>query len=101
MKQNPQSISYSAFLSQLPSNRSNFWESKMKRVIDQLGFGFLKYIAPMNLYIPLFQSLKNTVRDQFIQDWHSYIKRTPKLMYYCNFKTDFKFEKYLHIIKND
>ena len=73
----------------------------MKRVTDHLGFGFLTNNAQMNLYTPPFPSLKNRIRDQFIQDWHSYINRTPKLMYSCNFKTDFKFEKYLHIIKND
>ena len=76
MKQNPQSITYSAFLSQLTRNRSNFWASKMKRVIDHLGFGFLTNNAPMNLYTPPFQSLKNRIRDQFIQDWNSYINRT-------------------------
>ena len=94
MKQNPQSITYSVFLSQFTNNRSNFWASKMKRVIDHLGFGFLTNIVPMNFYIPPFQSLKNRIRDQFIQDWHSYINRTPKLMYYCNFKTDLKPQGY-------
>lgn len=44
---------------------------------------------------------KLRIRDQFVQDWRDCINSMPKLDYYCRYKTEYCFEPYLDIIRND
>ena len=71
----------------------------MKSIVEHLGFGYLTRGVQSN--IPHFSALKSRLRDQFMQDWSSYINNSSKLSYYCNFKEEFKFENYLTSIQND
>jgi hypothetical protein len=41
---------------------------------------------------------KQTLLDQFLQDWNSSIHNSPKAFNYRIFKTDFKFEEYFNIL---
>jgi hypothetical protein len=45
--------------------------------------------------------LKQRIRDHFLQQWHDCIYNMPKLDYYKKYKTQFCFEGYLNIVKND
>ena len=38
--------------------------------------------------------------DQFIQEWTTSVNNSTKLSYYCKFKMDFMYEKYLDNISN-
>jgi hypothetical protein len=44
------------------------------------------------------QSIKQTLLDQFLQDWNSSVHNSPKASNYRIFKTDFKFEEYFNIL---
>ena len=44
------------------------------------------------------QSIKQTLLDQFLQDWNSSVHNSPKAFNYRIFKTDFKFEEYFNIL---
>ena len=44
--------------------------------------------------------LMQRLRDQYVQEWHNMVSNQSKLEYYCMFKTDFIYEKYLDDIKN-
>ena len=43
----------------------------------------------------------NRIRDHFTQHWFANINNSSKLEYYCQFKTEFKMEKYVESISND
>jgi hypothetical protein len=44
------------------------------------------------------QTIKQTLLDQFLQDWISSVHNSPKAFNYRIFKTDFKFEEYFNIL---
>ena len=70
---------------------------KKKKPTDHLGFNYLTqpYVLNDNTNnIPSFNLLRNCLRDHFIQDCFGYINNTPKLEYFCRYKTEFKFESY-------
>jgi hypothetical protein len=43
-------------------------------------------------------SIKQTLLDQFLQDWNSSVHNSPKAFNHRIFKTDFKFEEYFNIL---
>ena len=51
--------------------------------------------------IPCFEVIKKRKRDHFTQHWYANICNSSKLEYYCQFKTEFKMEKYVECISND
>ena len=51
--------------------------------------------------IPCFEVIRNRIRDHFTQHWYANICNSSKLEYYCQFKTEFKMEKYVECISND
>ena len=51
--------------------------------------------------IPCFEVIRNRIRDHFTQHWFANISNSSKLEYYCQFKTEFKMEKYVECISND
>ena len=52
------------------------------------------------IHVPPLQILKTRIRDQFVQHWYSQINFS-KLHYYAQYKSEFKFEKYLQVIENE
>ena len=48
-----------------------------------------------------FEVFRNRIRDHFTQHWYANICNSSKLEYYCQFKTEFKMEKYVECISND
>jgi hypothetical protein len=44
------------------------------------------------------KSIKQTLLDQFLQDWNSSVHSSPKASNYRIFKTEFKFEEYFNIL---
>lgn len=88
-----------SYLEQINTISGVCWSSKIKSIMDHLGYGYLTDCTSTN--VPPFSALKSRLHDQFVQDWSSYIRNAPKLSYYCNFKTDFKFEMYLTYLSND
>jgi hypothetical protein len=60
---------------------SNIWQTQTFKSIEWLK-----------------QSIKQTLLDQFLQDWNSSVHNSPKAINYRIFKTDFKFEEYFNIL---
>ena len=76
-----------------------YWASGIKCLLDSLGFS---NFWNNQLYdVPHFFVIRNRIRDHFMQHWYVNICNSPKLGYYSQFKTEFKFEKYLDCITND
>jgi hypothetical protein len=88
----------SIYNEQILSGNSNNWAGAMKNYIDRLGFShLLENFDPNFNYFP---TLKQRIRDQFLQKWSETINSMQKLVYYKQFKTSFVFEDYLSFIKN-
>ena len=105
IKRNPESLINKVYLDQwgiedIPNNRTNnLWVNTIKSVLDNLGYSYIFDNFDFNIdYLP---SLKQLLRDQFVQNWRETITNMSKLDYYCKFKTTFKFEEYLSFITND
>ena len=76
-----------------------YWASGIKCLLDSLGFS---NFWNNQLYdVPHFFVIRNRIRDHFMQHWYVTICNSPKLGYYSQFKTEFKYEKYLECITND
>ena len=66
-----------------------------------MGYGNIIVVDDANaVNTRTYVSLMQRLRDQYIQEWHNTVSNQPKLEYYCMFKTDFKYEKYLDVIMN-
>ncbi|MCG7875093.1 MAG: reverse transcriptase family protein [Candidatus Thiodiazotropha endolucinida] len=106
---NKNSLMYKIFHSQVdeisPQAESNrfrykrYWAEGIRNLLDSLGFS--NFWMTQEVDIPSYQLIKNRIRDNFTQSWYARISNTSKLEYYCQFKTEFKFEKYVDCIKND
>ena len=84
----------------MPNNRTNIlWANKIKSILNNLGYSYIFNNFDSNIdYLP---SLKQRLRDQFVQNWRETTMNMSKLDYYCKFKTFFKFEEYLTLVTND
>jgi hypothetical protein len=60
---------------------SNIWQTQTFKSIEWLK-----------------QSIKQTLSDQFLQDWNSSVHNSPKASNNRIFKTEFKFEEYFNIL---
>ena len=67
--------------------RGNCWTSRIKSIIDHLGYSQLRY--NFNTNSNTFHNMKQTLRDQFLQEWNTNINSLPKLDYFCKFKEYF------------
>ena len=105
---NPHSLISKMFTDQVNEiqNRSinrnsakNHWASRMKNFIENLGFpnrwrDQFEHVPPLHI-------LKTRIRDQFVQHWYSQMNNFSKLHYYAQYKSEFRFEKYLQVIENE
>jgi len=79
---------------------SGCWANRINTLIDHLDFNNIRH--NFNYEINYFPSLKNKLRDIFVQEWKGTIQSMSKLQQYCLFKSEFVCEKYLlKIQKND
>ena len=73
------------------------WSSSVKRLLYNLGYNNLWNNSNLNInYIP---TLKQILRDQYLQVWNNKIMNQSKLYYYRKF--EFKYEKYLDVVTNE
>ena len=72
---------------------SGCWANRINTLIDHLDFNNIRH--NFNYEINYFQSLKNKLRDIFVQEWKGTIQSMSKLQQYCLFKSEFVCEKYL------
>ena len=75
------------------------WARRLNSIVDHLGRSNIRlFFNPQVNYYP---TIKNRLRDQFIQDWYQSVISTSKLEYYSQFKKKFEFESYLNKISNN
>ena len=75
------------------------WAQGIKSLLDNLGFSQMWHNQLIE--IQCFGIIMNRIRDHFTQHWFANISNSSKLEYYCQFKTEFKMEKYVECISND
>ena len=76
-----------------------YWAEGIKYLLDELGFSH--FWLNQDFEIPRYELIRNRIRDHFTQNWYAFISNASKLAYYCQFKTEFKLEKYVECISND
>ena len=75
------------------------WATRIHSVIDHLGYTTV--LQDYNVNINYFPMLKQRLRDQYLQDWSTNIRASPKLEHYCKFKDTFCFEDYLSKLQSN
>ena len=68
------------------------------KILNETGFSNIWQTQTFKSIEWLKQSIKQTLLDQFLQDWNSSVHNSPKAFNYRIFKTDFKFEEYFNIL---
>ena len=77
---------------------SPLWFNAIKSILDNLGFSNLFHAFNTDIeYMPM---LSQRLHDQYIQKWNETLNSQSKMEYYCMFKRDFVFEKYLECVSN-
>jgi tetratricopeptide (TPR) repeat protein len=99
LNKNFNSPTFYFYTEQLNSSNNSNWAHTMKNFIDKLGFSYL--CENFDIEMNYFPSLKQRIRDQFVQKWSETIRDMPKLNYYNRFKVTFGFEEYLSILKSE
>ena len=74
------------------------WIKCLKKRLNETGFSNIWQTQTFKSIEWLKQSIKQTLLDQFLQDWNSSVHNSPKAFNYRIFKTDFKFEEYFNIL---
>ena len=75
------------------------WASEIKRKLNSLGLNNL-WDNQFDI-TPRFSTIKQRIRDQYIQKWNTSISSMSKLDSYTRYKKSFIMEKYLQILSND
>ena len=70
----------------------------LEKILIETGFSNIWQTQTFKSIEWLKQSIKQTLLDQFLQDWNSSVHNSPKAFNYRIFKTDFKFEEYFYIL---
>ena len=99
LTQNKASATYIAYLNQCNNNRTKCWAHHIKKSLETLGLGYIW--SAQNTNIDFFFTIRQRIIDQYKQLWGATINSMPKLEYYCRYKKEFKFEKYLEILGNE
>ena len=79
-------------------NKNN-WASQIKEMLEHMGLAELW--INQSIAKPSLDTIKLRILDQFKQNWKSNINQSGKLSAYCTFKSNFEFEPYLKIIKQN
>ena len=71
------------------------WLSEIKNILGNTGHSFicLSQILPDNFSIV--HAVKNSLQDQYVQEWNTIINNSSKCVLYRTFKRNFVFENYL------
>ena len=104
---NPSSLMYTVLREQMTllynsnihATSSNLWCKSLKAVLDNLGFGYAFDNGDLQSHI--IPMLIQRLMDQYVQNWNDTIVNQSKMSYYCMFKKDYQFEKYIECITND
>ncbi|XP_060563724.1 uncharacterized protein LOC132723080 [Ruditapes philippinarum] len=74
------------------------WMNSVCKLLDSLGLSNF-WINNVATSLPLFKKIvKNRLKDQFIQNWHSEMSQSSKCLNYRMYKSEFRFEKFLDIL---
>ena len=66
------------------------WIKCLEKILNETGFSHIWQTQTFKSIEWLKQSIKQTLLDQFLQDWNSSVHNSPKAFNYRIFKTDFK-----------
>ena len=81
-----------------PQNFDIKWIKFLEKILNETGFSNIWQTQTFKSIEWLKQSIKQTLLDQFLQDWNSSVHNSPKAFNYRILKTDFKFEEYFNIL---
>jgi cobalamin-dependent methionine synthase I len=70
----------------------------LENILNETSFSNIRQTQTSKSIEWLKQSIKQTLSDQFLQDWNSSVHNSPKAFNYRIFKTDFKLEEYFNIL---
>jgi hypothetical protein len=90
------SLSHHLYLQQ---NFDIKWIKILETILNETGFSNIWQTQTFKSIKWLKQNMKQTLLDQFLQDWNSSVHNSPKAFNYRIFKTDFKFEEYFNYFK--
>ena len=66
------------------------WITFLKKILNETDFSNIWQTQTFKSIEWLKQSIKQTLLDQFLQDWNSSVHNSPKASNYRIFKTEFK-----------
>ena len=82
----------------LEDRKINSWSKGVKNILDQTGFSYV-WEQGHNVRInPFVRTLRQRMRDMYIQFWASTCDNSAKFRTYRSFKVNFGMEKYLNDI---
>ena len=70
----------------------------MEKILNETGFSNIWQTVTFKIIECLKQRIKQTLLDQFLQDWNSSVHNSPKASNYRIFQSEFKFEEYFNIL---
>ena len=86
---------------QIASRNAFNWSKKIKENLDKTGYSYIWTRYNIDNFNFVFKNIQRRLRDNFIQEWQNSTRTCVKLDYYCNYKTNFKFENYLRNIRDE
>ena len=92
-------LSYKIYSFMLNSGTNYKWIAKIKNILDSTGLTNI-WLQQFNGYVPnnIHLLVKQTLIDQYIQNWNELRNRSHKGKMYLAFKTNFQFEPYLTML---
>lgn len=76
----------------------NKWICFVKSIFDNCGMSNIWQNTDIYSKEWIINSLRQKLKDQYLQEWFSEVNTSPKSLCYKIFKTEFKFENYLSIL---
>jgi hypothetical protein len=75
------------------------WILFVKQIFDECGFSNIWETELFDNVDYLKCVIKQRLEDRFLQNWNALVQHSPKSIYYKTFKTECKYEEYLHILE--
>ena len=75
------------------------WIKILEKILRETGFSNIWQMQTFKSIEWLKKNIKQTLLDQFLQDWNSSVHNSPKAFNNRISKTDFKFEEYFNYFK--
>ena len=77
------------------------WKSSIKDILDSTGYSYY-WLNQNNIHAKnIYKIIKQTLKDQFIQGWHSKLENSNKGKIYASFKSTTDREPYVTILPAD